>query len=292
MRQSLVLIGLLAGTMAAPAAAAMGDANVAALQVALIERRLYAGPVDGVLGPRTAAALRSLQKRARVPVDGVVGPETRAALGPFGGPTLGSRPLAHGLRGWDVASLQFLLAWHGFPSGPFDGVFGPRTQAALVHFQIWAGLPAVGRAGSQTLAALRAPPAVSPITLGWPLPLPIGDPFGPRGRGFHAGVDFPAPAGLIVASAAGGLVTYAGWRDGGWGIEVTIAHRSGVRTVYAHLSRALVRVGQRVDAGQVLGRVGATGHATGPHLHFEVRYRGAAVDPLSALSQDTASRRN
>jgi murein DD-endopeptidase MepM/ murein hydrolase activator NlpD len=77
-------------------------------------------------------------------------------------------------------------------------------------------------------------------------------------------------------------VAYARRRDG-WGLLVTIAHRDGVRTMYAHLSRIDVRLGERVRAGERVGRVGATGDATGPHLHFEVRVRGAAVDPLSAL---------
>ena len=107
--------------------------------------------------------------------------------------------------------------------------------------------------------------------------------FGPRGYGFHAGVDLVAPAGAPVAAAAPGRVVWAGYRAGGWGLLVTIAHRDGVRTMYAHLSRVGVRLGERVAAGARVGRVGATGDATGPHLHFEVRLRGAAVDPLPAL---------
>jgi murein DD-endopeptidase MepM/ murein hydrolase activator NlpD len=62
-----------------------------------------------------------------------------------------------------------------------------------------------------------------------------------------------------------------------------LAHGSGVRTFYAHLSRIDVRLGQRVASGSTVGLVGATGRATGPHLHFEVRLRGAAVDPATAL---------
>jgi murein DD-endopeptidase MepM/ murein hydrolase activator NlpD len=85
-----------------------------------------------------------------------------------------------------------------------------------------------------------------------------------------------------MASAAG-RVTFAGWSAGGWGYLVTIAHSNGVRTLYAHLSRVGVHVGQWVEAGQRVGRVGASGHAFGPHLHFEVRLRGAAVDPLTGL---------
>ncbi|MEO8291330.1 MAG: M23 family metallopeptidase, partial [Gaiellaceae bacterium] len=75
----------------------------------------------------------------------------------------------------------------------------------------------------------------------------------------------------------------AGWDSGGYGYLVVIAHRSGVRTFYAHLSSIRVRRGHRVEVGARIGRVGASGRATGPHLHFEVRTRGAAVNPLPAL---------
>jgi murein DD-endopeptidase MepM/ murein hydrolase activator NlpD len=218
-----------------------------------------------------------------VTADGVAGPQTRALLGALGAPMLGTRVIGVGMTGWDVSALQFLLAWHGFPSGAFDGEFGPRTEAAVRRFQRWAALPQVGHAGPQTLAALHKPPAACPLPLAWPLAPPVSGTFGPRGRRFHAGIDIAAELGTPVAAAEAGRVTYAGWRDGGWGIEVTIAHVRGVRTIYAHLSRALVRLGQRVTARQVLGRVGATGDATGPHLHFEVRFHGAAVDPLTAL---------
>jgi murein DD-endopeptidase MepM/ murein hydrolase activator NlpD len=86
-----------------------------------------------------------------------------------------------------------------------------------------------------------------------------------------------------VTAAGSGRVTFAGWSAGGWGYLVTIAHGAGVRTMYSHLSRIGVRVGQQVAAGQRIGRMGASGKATGPHLHFEVRLRGAAVDPLTGL---------
>jgi murein DD-endopeptidase MepM/ murein hydrolase activator NlpD len=78
-------------------------------------------------------------------------------------------------------------------------------------------------------------------------------------------------------------VTWAAPRAGGWGNLVTIAHPDGVRTMYAHLSTIRVHVGEWVAGGTIIGRVGSTGDATGPHLHFEVRVDGAAVDPLRAL---------
>lgn len=288
MRGAAFVIGLLvalvplAGT---GSAAVVGDPDVAALQVALRSEGLYRGQVDGLLGAETAAAVRELQRQALLPIDGVPGPQTRAALGPFGQTPLGSRVLAEGMSGWDVAALQFLLAWHGFPSGALNGVFGPQTTAALLRYQRWARLLADGTAGPASVAALGSPLPLLPLAFSWPLQLPVGDGFGPRSDRFHAGIDIPAAVGTPVAAAAPGRVVYAGWRDGGWGLEVTIAHGSGVRTIYAHLSRVDVALGQQVPTGAPVGLVGATGDANGPHLHFEVRLRGAAVDPLSALPE-------
>jgi murein DD-endopeptidase MepM/ murein hydrolase activator NlpD len=264
---------------ASPAAAA--DARVAALQVALHARGLYAGTIDGVAGPQTKRAVLAYQRRAGLERDGIAGPRTLAALG--GHARLGARLLAPGRHGLDVAALQFTLAVHGFPSGTFDGVFGPRTEAALRRFQYWAGLVADGRAGHGTAAELAGPAPHCTRRLVRPLGAPIGDPFGPRGARFHSGVDFVAPGGIGVAAAGPGYVSWAGWRAGGWGRLVVIAHGGGVRSMYAHLSRVEVRVGERVGAGFEVGRVGSTGHSTGPHLHFEVRVRGAAIDPVGCF---------
>ena len=269
--------------LAAPAAAAVGKPNVAALQVALQARGLYAGTIDGLAGPTTATGVRRLQRRARIAVDGVAGPQTRRALGRYARHRFGSRLLNMGKSGWDVAALQFALATHGFPSGTFDGGFGPHTDAALRRFQRFARLGADGVAGPATYAALRRPPARSPISVRRPLQAPIGDRFGPRDNRFHTGVDFTAPSGATVRAAASGRVVHAGWDSGGYGYLVTLSHGNRVRTMYAHLSAVLVHRGQRIAAGVLLGRVGATGHAFGPHLHFELRVRGAAVDPLPAL---------
>lgn len=269
--------------LVAPLAGAVGSSRVAALQVGLRSHGLYAGPVDGVAGPGTELAVRKLQRRAGLAVDGVPGPATRKALGRYGRPELGSRALEHGAVGWDVARLQFLLAGHGFPSGAFDGRFGPRTDGALRRFQRWADVAPDGILGPATLAALDAAPAQSPIRLKAPLPAAQAHGFGPRGNRFHTGLDFPAPAGTAVGAAAAGRVAYAAWHPGGWGYLVTIAHGSGLRTMNAHLSRVDVRVGQRVEVGTQLGAVGSSGNASGPHLHLEARLRGAAVDPRPSL---------
>jgi murein DD-endopeptidase MepM/ murein hydrolase activator NlpD len=286
MRRLVTLGVLVALAWVFPAAArAVGDADVAALQVALKARGLYGGSVDGAMGRGTEAAVRRFQQRRGLIADGVADRATRLALGRYGRRApLGSRILHAGTSGWDVASLQFLLAWHGFPSGNLDGTFGGHTDTALRKFQRWAGLPADGRAGATTVAALRSAPPRSPITLAAPCAIAPTDRFGPRGQRFHSGLDYPAPAGAPVLAAAAGRVTHAGPASGGWGTLVVIDHGQGVRTWYAHLSSARVRVGQTVLAGALVGRVGASGKASGPHLHFEVRLRGAAVDPLTALA--------
>jgi murein DD-endopeptidase MepM/ murein hydrolase activator NlpD len=274
---------VLAALVLAPAAFASRNAGVAALQVALRARGFYAGTIDGLKGPATTTAILRFQRRAGLPADGAVGPRTRRALGSYGRHLFGSRPLARGAVGWDVAALQFLLAWHGFPSATFDGGLGKHTARALRRFQRWAGLPDDGVAGPATFAALRKPRASCPLQLAWPVAGPIGDRFGPRGSRFHAGVDIVAAQGTQVRAAAPGRVIFAGFALGGWGKLVIVSHSNGVTTMYAHLSTIGVRRGALVGTGARLGLVGATGEATGPHLHFEVRFRGAAVDPLPAL---------
>lgn len=275
---------VLVAALALPAAAeAMGRPGVAGLQVTLRARALYGGTIDGIKGPLTTAAVRRFQRRAGLLVDGIAGPRTRAALGRFGRRKVGSRPLRRSRRGADVAALQFMLAWHGFPSGTIDGWFGPRTDSALRRYQRWRRIFPDGIAGPVTLRTLRARPPRSPLSLSYPIRAPVTDRFGPRRNRFHTGIDFPAGFGARVRAARQGRVRSAGWSSGGYGYLVVLRHGRGVRTWYAHLSRVSVRVGQRVRRGQRIGAVGATGNATGPHLHFEVRRRGAAVNPLPAL---------
>src|SRR4051794_21225847 len=272
----------LALLVAGPAAARVSS-STAALQVALRAVGLYGGSVDGVAGPGARAAVGALQARRGLVVDGIAGPRTRHALGRRGRPRLGSRPLSVGARGWDVAALQFLLARHGFPSGPVDGGLGPRTGAALLRYQSWASLRADGVAGRATLAALSRRPPRSVLRFLRPVGGPIGDGFGPRGNMFHTGLDFPDPTGTPVGAAGFGCVASAGWDSGGYGNLVVIPHRFGMTSWYAHLSTIAGRGGECLRAGTLVGRVGATGRSTGPHLHFELRLRGAAVNPMSGF---------
>ena len=282
LRFAALPIVLAALVLASPALGSR-DAGVAALQVALHSRGVYAGSIDGLKGQATTAAIKRFQRLAGLPADGIPDAKTRRALGPYGKYLLGSRPLTRGAAGWDVAALQFLLAWHGFPSATIDGGLGVHTELALRRFQRWAGVKPDGVAGDTTFAALRRAPATCPIALAWPLAAPVGDGFGPRGNRFHAGIDLIAAQGTPVGAAAAGRVVFAGFAAGGWGKLVIVAHANGVKTMYAHLATVAIHRNELVAVGSRLGTIGATGHASGPHLHFEVRLRGAAIDPRSAL---------
>ena len=120
----------------------------------------------------------------------------------------------------------------------------------------------------------------------WPTVGLITTYFGERGwaspRG-HAGIDISAPWGTPVKAAADGKVVGATSSGGGYGLEILLEHAGGLMTRYAHLSQIGVNVGERVERGELIGRVGSTGFSTGPHLHFEVLRNGALQDPLGLL---------
>ncbi len=107
------------------------------------------------------------------------------------------------------------------------------------------------------------------------------DPFG-RGPAMHSGLDFRSNTGDPVRATATGTVETAGW-NGGYGKMVEIDHGNGFSTRYGHMSEINVKVGQQVKIGQIIGRVGSTGRSTGPHLHYETRIDGDAVDPQKFL---------
>ncbi len=98
----------------------------------------------------------------------------------------------------------------------------------------------------------------------------------------HNGIDLAAPTGTAIRATRTGVVTKADW-NGGYGLLVSLKHGGGVETEYGHMSRLAVKAGQTVQRGQVIGYVGSTGLSTGPHLHYEVRVNGRAVDPSKAI---------
>jgi murein DD-endopeptidase MepM/ murein hydrolase activator NlpD len=155
--------------------------------------------------------------------------------------------------------------------------------------------PAAGSSATDLLlleGALRARFAAAPGSGNGRLQRPVdgrvSSGFGPRvhpvtgGADHHDGADFAAPEGTPIRAAGAGTVSFAGERNG-YGNLVIIDHPGGTQTWYAHQSRMGVAEGERVARGQTIGAVGATGRATGPHLHFEVREGGRAVDPLPLL---------
>jgi murein DD-endopeptidase MepM/ murein hydrolase activator NlpD len=115
----------------------------------------------------------------------------------------------------------------------------------------------------------------------WPVNGVVTSGFGWRWGRMHEGIDIAAPSGTSIRAAAAGTVIFAGWM-GGYGNLVIIDHGNGLATAYGHQSAIYVGAGS-VAQGTVIGAVGSTGNSTGPHLHFEVRVNGAAVDPLGYL---------
>ncbi|HKI62391.1 MAG TPA: M23 family metallopeptidase [Mariprofundaceae bacterium] len=117
----------------------------------------------------------------------------------------------------------------------------------------------------------------------WPVRGKITSAFGRRGSRMHDGIDIGVDRGTPIHAAASGEVVYSDQRLSGYGKLVIIRHAGNVFTAYAHNQRNLVRKGDRVRAGEIIARVGSSGRASGPHLHFEVRRGSTPVDPLAYL---------
>lgn len=118
----------------------------------------------------------------------------------------------------------------------------------------------------------------------WPTEGPATSEFGWRSGRMHNGLDIGAGAGAPIVAAGSGRVIFSGWK-GGYGNTIDIDHGGGVVTRYAHQSAALASRGDRVVQGALIGRVGMTGSATGPHLHFEVRVADNPRDPRPVLHE-------
>lgn len=126
--------------------------------------------------------------------------------------------------------------------------------------------------------------AVSKLPLAMPVKsaFRFTSPYGRRWGRAHQGIDLAGPVGTPIYSTGDGVVTFAGWQRG-YGNVIKIQHAMGTETRYGHLSKIRVRVGQKVSRNSLIGDMGNTGRSTGPHLHYEVRVDGKAVNPMSFI---------
>jgi murein DD-endopeptidase MepM/ murein hydrolase activator NlpD len=174
---------------------------------------------------------------------------------------------------------------------PSPNEFFDRIVDRFVRWET--GMRDALHAATDRIAALAAKlPAMSPdlaILTTQPIPDTLSSGYGWRDDPirhtwkFHGGTDFKADPGTPVGAAGDGVVVFA-TRQGGYGNVIYVDHGGGVVTRYAHLRRIDTTQGAAVSAGDPIGEVGSTGRATGPHLHFEVRLDGRAVDPVMALT--------
>ena len=174
------------------------------------------------------------------------------------------------------AALLGLAAFRAVPAGSAQE--RPLSQEPTIASA--AALPVVAEEASYPDAGEQS---ASP-DLAWPAPGIITSPFG--GRRNHPGIDINGSTGDPVTAAANGTVVLAGMAPAGYsgyGNVVMIDHGGGIATLYAHLSRVDVTMGQTVAQGEQIGAIGATGEATGPHLHFEVRVNNKPTDPVPWL---------
>lgn len=138
------------------------------------------------------------------------------------------------------------------------------------------------------LPGARRPPVGPTPPTAWPLDesgyLTRGQIGMGAGEETHPGMDIAVPVGTLVRAAGGGTVLQSG-EEPAYGMFVLIEHPDGVESMYGHLSRIVVRAGDRVNEGEVIGRSGNTGRSTAPHLHFEIRRAGVSVDPATMLRE-------
>lgn len=188
------------------------------------------------------------------------------------------------LRTGRVLSVEFVNAGKTFQAMWFQDPVATGTPAAASSHTA----DARRKGGYYTLdgqslrrAYLASPMEFSRVTSGFKMRMhPIL-----RTLRAHQGVDYGAPTGTLVRSVGDGVVEFAGVQNG-YGNVVILKHRNNHSTLYAHLSRINVRKGQNVSQGQNIGAVGATGWATGPHLHFEFRINGVYRDPLTIAREN------
>jgi murein DD-endopeptidase MepM/ murein hydrolase activator NlpD len=242
--------------MAAAEPVVASDSTAVRVQGAVTDGLYWSLRSAGVSPQIAADYLQALSTRIDVGAD--VAPYDRFDLVISKTPTAGAQPLLYAaLRRADAPDVE-LMKWRA----------GGRTD--------WFDTDASGRERANGLMA----PVAGRITSSFGVRLhPIL-----RFARFHAGIDFGADSGSPIVAAADGMVVGAGWA-GGYGRQVRVAHGGGIATTYSHMSGIAAGPGTPVRQGQVIGYVGSSGISTGPHLHFEVRVNGRAVDPTQVRFQ-------
>ena len=182
----------------------------------------------------------------------------------------------------DVIS-KFSGAVSKFERGVASGLFGSVSNAGMGSSQ--EGTTEYGEYGNRNEIPSQTPGEMQDLNATGgttPSSNPITGKYGEQRSGhIHAGVDYAPPAGTPISVIQPGSVSSAEFRDNGYGNQVKVDHPGGVSSFYAHLSSISVKVGQQVSPGTVIGKVGSTGHSTGPHLHFEVDVNGKRTNPTS-----------
>lgn len=167
-------------------------------------------------------------------------------------------------------------------NGLLDQLLSPKASSAAA---VVAPSPAEGAPGNDEAPWTRAVDAPTRLTSVYGA---RRDPFHRHSADFHEGIDLAAATGSEVHPLQPGTVSFSGWQSG-YGRVVIVDHADGTQSLYGHNSKNLVSVGQEVSEKTVLAQVGATGRATGPHLHLEIRQNGKAVDPIAYLTANSAS---
>jgi len=162
----------------------------------------------------------------------------------------------------------------GATGNPQPSVAAPKPSTTMAFAPIHPPVTRIDELTADPMDELARPAGKITSAFGW-----RSDPLNGASR-FHGGIDVRAKYGQEVNSAGAGRVVFSGDQRG-YGTTVIVEHADGVQTRYAHLSAALVQKGDAISAGQVLGRAGQSGRATGPHLHFEVIANGVRVDPAT-----------
>lgn len=254
--------------------------------------------VAGIGFTTSGCGIISYSSRSTEPVRSqyhrVVRGDTLAGIGRRYGVSFERIALLNGIR--DTSDLEvgrLLLVSYGGPAEGHEADDGSRsssTQARRTSSESGHMTPASLRSSGNSLRSSGK------SRLGWPLGGGnLVSTFGPRGRSFHDGLDLAAPTGTPVYAAHDGIVAYADDELGGYGKMIILKSSTSLMTVYAHNRVLLTREGRQVRRGEKIAEVGSTGHASGPHLHFEARVRDragryVAIDPLPLLDDSPAER--